>query len=238
MKQFSLLLLFLNGILAYSQDLTVPEEILERLETKVVTTPRDTFTFRVAYPQNYNAEESYECYLGLSGGTQSLKIVNYCYAAWFQSGYFANYITILPVNTYSDSTSFLDYDPKRMERMMLAIEQNFPLNNKKWIVGGTSNGGIAAFDLVQANPNRFKAVIVAPGMIEEETAIKGDWSHIDVILAYGDQDKKEWIKMSKQTGKRLKKIARSVQIVALTDQGHILPISFNVDRIYDNYFLE
>lgn len=236
-KGISIVVFLLSFLPLYSQDLTVPQEILDRLETKVVYTAHDTFTFRVAYPLTYEPTKTYDCFLGFSGGTQTMEIVNYCYAAWFQSGYFADYITLLPVNTDSDSTSFLDYKPKRIDRMLTAIQENFPLNSK-WILGGTSNGGIGAFDILNRHPELFKAVILAPGVMEEDFVIQEDWSRIDFILAYGDKDKKEWIKNTKKTAKRLKSKAKSVRVVALKDQGHILPIRFNVDRIYDVYFLE
>lgn len=237
MKVFSLLFFLLPFVKAYSQDLTVPEDILERLETEVVIMEEDTFSFRVAYPENFDAEKTYDCFLGFSGGSQSLKIVNYCYAAWFQSGYFKDYITILPVNRDNDSTSFLDYEPERMERMIAAVKEYFPLNDK-WVLGGTSNGGVGAFQVLNMNPEMYKAIIVAPGVIGEDFVLNGSWSHIDVILAYGDKDAKDWIKNSKNTAKRLKGNVKSVQLVALKGQGHILPITFNVDRFYDVYFLK
>ena len=235
-KWLLFLIISFSGITTIAQDLTVPDEILEKLTTEVIYTETDTFTFRVAYPDNYNAEKEYDCFIGLSGGTQSMQIVDYCYAAWFQSGYFNEHITILPVNTGSDTISLLDYEKGRIQNMVTAIQENFPVRSD-WVIAGTSNGGIGAFEWVAMDPLRYKAIIVAPGFIEPEMEIGESWEHLDVILAYGDRDDPIWIKRSKQTAKRLKKAVKSVQLVALKDQGHILKISFNVDKFYDPYFL-
>ncbi len=235
MKLMLFFLIFGIGRLAFSQDLTVSEEILEKLETVVVQTELDTFMFRVAYPDNYSEGKKYSALIGLSGGNQSEEIVNYCYAAWFKSGYFRDYVTILPVNV--NKKNFRDYTTEDIERITETIREEFALKDQ-WILSGTSNGGVAAFNFIAAKPNLFSGVIVAPGIISEEITPSAEWSHLKVILAYGDKDDPTWIKASKESAKKIKKIVNSVKLVPLKNQGHILPISFNVDKMYDPYFLE
>lgn len=234
MNRIVLIVVFLLSFSVHAQDLTVPEDILAELETVRVETETDTFLFRVDYPVNYDPNKNYPLLLGLSAGGQSREIVDYCFAAWFQSGYFREYITVMPVNIRRKN--FIDYSPEEITAMGKAINANFPVTDE-WIISGTSNGGIAAFNFVAAHPDWFKGVIVAPGTISEDITPNSDWSHLKVILAYGDKDAARWIKMSKESYKSLKKVVSSVQLVPLKGQGHILPISFNVDKIYDAYFL-
>lgn len=234
MKASFLFLTLCLSTTIFSQDLSVPDEILDELETVVIETAEDTFAFRVHYPKNYRKEKSYKLFLGLSGGEQNFEIVDYCYAAWFRSGYFMDYITVLPV-VNSDTINFKDYDDDRINHMIETIDNHFNLN-EKWLIAGTSNGGIAAYNFVAANPKKFEGLIVAPGEIKD--VVPGqDWSHLNVIIAFGELDLKAWIDISKDNAKQLKKIVNSVELVKMTDQGHILPISFNVDKIYDAYFL-
>lgn len=235
MWRFIFLVSFGLSRLTFAQDLTVPEEILKELKTVVVSTPEDTFMYRVAYPANYNPEKEYKCFIGLSGGEQSLKIVNYCYAAWFRSGYFKDYITVLPVVEH-DTINFKDYKPERIERLLNSINEEFRIK-PGYLIAGTSNGGVAAFNFVAAFPDRFEGIITAPGMLDSAIEPSEKWSHLKVILAYGEVDADLWVKGSKTTAKRLKKAVKSVQLVKLTEQGHILPIKFNVDKMYDPYFL-
>ena len=99
MKSFLAFLLLFLTLQSSAQNLTVPENILSELTTVTALLPgtTDSVQFRVAYPANYQATEQYRILLGLSGGNQSEKIVNYCYAAWFRSQHFSNYLTIMPV---------------------------------------------------------------------------------------------------------------------------------------------
>jgi len=235
MRHFILFFVLFSIADVWSQDLTVPQEILDELETVVVKTPLDTFMFRVAYPKNYDKTKEYKCFVGFSGGEQTLAIVNYCYPAWFRSGYFDKYITILPV-VDQDTINFKDYSAERYERLYSAINESFRVA-PNWLVAGTSNGGIAAFNFVAAFPNRFEGIITAPGTLDASIVLDENWKHLKVVLAYGELDDKKWISAVKQTAKRLKKSVQSVTVVALKGQGHILPIKFNVDKIYDPYFI-
>ena len=236
MPRLILFIAFISIQFCWSQDLTVSEEILEELETVVVKSDGQEYTFRVAYPKNYNPEQEYSCFIGLAGGGQSLEIVNYCYAAWFRSGYFDDYFTVLPVMT-NDSLNLKNFDLDQIDGMLTAINENF-LVKPNWIIGGTSNGGVAAFNFVAAFPNRFEGVIVAPGTLSESIIPNTEWSHLTVILAYGDEDADSWIKAVKSSAKKLKKSVKSLSIVPLKGQGHILPIHFNADKMYDPYFLD
>lgn len=200
-----------------------------------MVTDSGTYTFRVVYPHNYNQEKEYKCFIGLSGGGQSVRIVDYCYAAWFRSGYFNDYITILPVAS-SDSANLRDYTTEEIEALLDIIEQNF-LVNPNYLIAGTSNGGYAAFNFVAAFPERFEGIIVAPGILSADHEPTKEWKHLKVILAYGSLDDESWIKETKNTEKRIKKSVKAVQRVVLQGQGHILSISFNADKMYDPYFL-
>ncbi|MFT5819379.1 MAG: putative esterase [Crocinitomix sp.] len=237
MRSLILCIAFLSFQHVWSQDLSISEEILSELETVEVQSDSTKYTFRVAYPDNYNPDKEYKCFLGLSGGNQSMKIVNYCYAAWFRSGYFKDYITILPVvNPAHDTANLSEYGLPKIEFLLDAINENFRLK-PKWIIAGTSNGGIAAFNFVAGFPEHFEGIIVAPGLVTPEMETSALWNHLKVIIAYGTEDSKGWIKASKKSAKLLKKTVKSVQLIPLKGQGHILPVTFNVDKMYDPYFL-
>jgi predicted esterase len=235
MWRFLLYSFLFSNSSVWSQDLTVPQEILDELKTVVLTTEEDTFMFRVALPDNYDQSKTYKCFIGLSGGDQTIEKVNYCYAAWFRSGYFNKYITLLPL-VHKETINFKDYSKEQIEDLLNAINEAYILD-PKWLIAGTSDGGIAAFNFVAAFPERFEGIITAPGILNDSITPNSDWNHLKVILAYGELDDKKWIKGAKTTAKRLKKSVASVTLVKLTSQGHILPIKFNADKMYDPYFV-
>jgi predicted esterase len=226
---------FIFSMVGRAQDSGIPSEILNELETILIETKEDTFMCRVVYPANYNPEKEYKCFLGLAGGKQSLADVNYSYAAWFRSGYFKDYLTILPV-AQSDSNNFKNYTSAEINSLLAAINEKFRLS-PTWLIGGTSNGGVAAFNFVAAFPDRFEGIIVAPGYLPNNVQVTEKWSHLKVVLAYGKLDADFWIKSTKTTAKRLKKTVKSLIIAPLEEQGHVLEIKFNADKMYDPYFI-
>lgn len=236
MKSLFCYLSFLLMSTVYGQNLSIPDEIQAELETVVIETEIDTITLRVAYPDNYDKNKEYDCFLGLSGGKQSMEIVNYCYAAWFRSGYFNDYLTVLPVAA-RDTIQFSEYSVERIENMLNAINEHFRVS-EKWLIAGTSDGGNAAFNFVSVAPERFEGIITAPGKLSATIVPDQSWSHLKVILCYGEEDAKTWIKAVKSSYKTLKKIVSKIDVIKLEEQGHILSISFNADKMYDPYFLE
>lgn len=236
MKRLFLFCILALGYNAISQNLKVSEEILDELKTVTLHTELDTFTLQVKYPKGYNPEQSYNVFLGLSGGDQSLKVVNYCYAAWFRSGYFNDYITIMPV-VDRDTINFKSFKNEEVEDLLNGISKEF--NTKpNWLIAGTSNGGEAALNFVEVDPYRFAGVIVAPGKLGDKIIPTETWQHLKVIFAYGEKDDKEWYASAKEDVKRLKKKVKEVHLIKMEGQGHILTIAYNADKLYDAYFLK
>ena len=214
------------------QKLAVHDSILTDLHVIKVPTDtmlKDSLFFKVVYPDNYDSTKSYPVLLGLSGGNQTEAIVNYCYAAWFKSSYFTNYITILPVN--DSGKNLLHYSQVDIQDMLVNIKNNFPVTHKNWIIAGTSNGGVAAFNFIAREPTLFEGAIVIPGVLEDSVVINSSWKDLKIILAYGNKDSKDWIKGAKKSNKTLSTYVKCVETVVLKGQGHILPIGFNIDII-------
>jgi predicted esterase len=232
----SLIIALFSNIL-YAQKLTIPDSILSELNTKVIYSENDksdSAIFSVAYPANYDSTKTYPVLLALSGGNQSEKIVNYCYAAWFRSKYFKDYITILPIN--SKDKNLMLYSPEDIHTMVATIKRNFRVTKKNWIIAGTSNGGRATFKFIAANPRIFGGGIVMPGQLEDTIDINKSWKHLNILLAYGDQDDKDWIEATAMMKEKLSKSVKKTHVIVLEGQGHILPIEFDIDVVYKTYF--
>lgn len=225
-------MVFVFGISSlFAQDLTVPDAILKEMKTEVFV-GEDSLVCRVVYPENYNAKKSYPVLLGLSGGGQSEKIVNYCYAAWFKSALLKDYITIMPQSKAAENLR--EASPEKIQDILEIIQSNFKTKKGEWIIAGTSNGGLATFKFVAANPALYEGIIVMPGGIGAVEADKS-WNHLKVILAYGDQDSEGWIIAATATEERLKDHVKEVVLMPLKGQGHLLPIDFDIDMVYRKY---
>lgn len=218
----------------FSQDLSVPDSILHELNTSIFIEGSDTLCFKYVYPKDYDSTKNYPVFLGLSGGDQNEFIVDYCYAAWFRSNYFKNYFTILPVNILHNN--LIQYSPSEIELVYKSIQSHFNVSAKNWIIAGTSNGGVAVYNFVAQKPALFYGLITMPGSKGELVKIDSTWSHLHVLNAVGENDSDGWKNavyyIHDSTGTFLKKN----DVMVLKDVGHILPISFNIDTVYQRYF--
>ena len=222
---------------AYSQKLSVSDSIMQELKKVVLVdknAKEDSLVFKIVFPANYDSSKRYPVALCLSGGDQIESIVNYCYAAWFRSHYFKNYLTILPINTTGKNLK--DYSDLEVKAMENVIKSNFKVTDKNWIVTGTSNGGVAAFNFISISPQLFEGAIVVPGALDTNIKANAKWNHLKIILAYGENDSQEWKDAIAETKFKLEDYVSSVKTLMLKGQGHILPLGFNIDQVYDLYF--
>lgn len=229
--------LLITSFTTNSQSIEVPDSIKNELIEKTfyyAGVSLDTIAFKIAYPINYDSTKKYPVFLCLSGGNQSEAIVNYCYAVWFRSRYFKNYITILPIN--KKHKNLKGYTTNEIELTIKSIKSHFKVTNKDWIIAGTSNGGVATYNFVASNPALFKALVVMPGAIPKNRVIDENWKHLSCIIAYGDKDDKEWITSSNEAKVILENKVKKVSVVVLKDQEHILPLGYNINIVYDTYF--
>ena len=239
MKSFILFttLLLLGMTKTYCQDLSVPDSILSELNTVRLINhddQKDTLTFKIVFPKDYNATKNYPVLLCLSGGSQSEAIVDYCYAAWFKSAYFKNYLSILPVS--KKGKNLRNASNKDILAIVNTIKNNYKTSNSNWIVAGTSNGGVASFEFAAVSPKLYGGIIVAPGVLDSNIVLNDDWKHLKIVLAYGEKDTEGWIENSLKTKKRMRPFVRRVSSIVLEGQGHILPIDFDIDKVYRAYF--
>jgi len=215
-------------------DLSVPQEILDELKTETIDMGAGTFTFKVRYPDNYNPTKSYPVYLCFGGGNQNENIVNYCYAAWFRSPQVSNYITILPVAEKGHSLS--QYEVRDFNLMLVAIRANYNATGSGWLIGGTSNGGIAAFNLLAVAPELFSGALLMPGSVNDEIETGDAWKHLKFLLVYGKQDDKDWIDAAAAAEKKLAPFVSIIKTMPLKGQGHILPIEYDMEPVYTRFF--
>lgn len=237
----NIILIILSITIGYSlvcgQELSVPDSILHELKEVVLIddiAKEDSLVFKIVFPASYDSTKTYPVALCLSGGNQTEPIVNYCYAAWFRSNYFKNYLTILPINTIGKNLK--DYSESEVKALERVVKSNFKVTENNWIIAGTSNGGVATFNFISISPELYEGAIVMPGIIDTNITANAQWNHLKVILAYGEKESQEWIDAIKETEYKLENQVGSAETIVLKGQGHILPLGFNINQVYDLYF--
>lgn len=187
----------------------------------------------VRLPAAYDPAKRYKIFLGLSGGDQNRGIVDYCAQVYFTSKLLDEYIIIAPIN--QDGRNFAGYQPDDIAALFGAITTNFPATENGWLIAGTSNGGVAAFQFLAADPARFQGIITMPGALADLQPT-ADWQHLQVLLAVGTADSDYWLNAADQAEQLLRGKTAFVRRLPLNGEGHILPTGYPIDNIYRAYF--
>ena len=235
MKTFAFFLLIMCfSMNSFGQKFAVPDSILSDLEsTQFEYTFTAEFKYKVVYPVNYDSSKKYNVLLGLSGGNSNEQIVNFCYYTLFDSKYFDDYITILPLGPLGRSLA--DIDSTEINLLIEDVMKNHNVTDKNWIVAGTSMGGFAAFNFAFVRPELFDGIITFPGGLRTDN-ISEEWSNYKILLAVGEFDEKDWTSLNEETEAKLKGKVKSVETLILEGQEHIISPEYDIDTVYSKYF--
>ncbi len=95
-------------------------------------------------------------------------------------------------------------------------------------IGGTSNGGLGAFDVMLDHPDRFATLLGAPGlwMYWNPTAVQAALEDKSVFNGVGELDS-SWYSYVEQTHERLVALGIDSVFVVFEGQDHIPDSSFD-----------
>ena len=218
------------------QKFEVPDSILTDVESRQFEyTYKAKFDYKVIYPINYDSLSTYKVLLGLSGGNANERIVNYCYYTLFDSKYFENYITILPLGPIGRPLS--DIDSTEINLLIADIMDSHKVTDHNWIVAGTSMGGYAAFNFAYARPELFEGIITFPGGIRDDK-VSDKWTTYKILLVVEEFDEADYKSLNETTKSKLEGIVKSVETFTLKGQEHIVSPDYDIDEVYRKYFNE
>ncbi len=230
---YGLILLSLN-FSSFGQNFEVPDSVLNGIESRQFEyTYTAKFDYKVIYPENYDSLKTYKVLLGLSGGNANERIVNYCYYTLFNSKYFVDYITILPLGPSGRPLS--DMDSTEINLLITDIKKQEKVADHHWIVAGTSMGGLAAYNFASAIPELFEGIITFPGGLGDNK-VSEKWSNYKVLLAAGELDEADWIAHNERTKTKLNGKVKSIEIFVIEGQGHIVLPAYDINKVYSTYF--
>jgi pimeloyl-ACP methyl ester carboxylesterase len=219
---------------SYGQKFDVPDSILNGVESRQFEyADTSIFNYKIVYPVDYDSLTYYKVLVGLSGGNASEPIVNYCYYTLFDSKYFDNYITILPLGPSGRPLS--EMDSSEINLLIADIMKNQKVTDNNWIVAGTSMGGLAAYNFASARPELFEGIITVPGGLGTNKVSEG-WKNYKILLAGGELDEADWISFNNDTKSKLEGHVKSIEIFTIEGQGHIISPEYDIDKVYSKYF--
>ncbi len=227
--------------LGQTLDLTVPPEVLKELQVKTIQ-PDSAYqiTYKVALPKNFDPNKKYPVFLGLAGGTGTSQVVDYCYHTLFRSSLLDGYVKVFPVAP--KGKNFTKVDARYINTLLDALPKYELATEDGWIVAGTSNGGVGAFNFAHKQAKRFKGLFVAPGIlaISKNAGFPKEWAKYQMMICVGEKDADSWVQGCKTSVEILKKeVFKSqperVDYQLLPDQGHIVSPSFDMGPYYKSF---
>lgn len=219
---------------SYGQKFKVPDSVLNGVESKQFEYSHTAkFNYKIVYPTNYDSEIIYKVFIGLSGGNANEEIVNYCYYTLFDSKYFENYITIMPIGPSGRPLNELD--SSEISLLVADIKKNQKVTDNNWIIAGTSNGGLAAYNFAVARPELFEGIITFPGGLGTNE-VSSEWKNYTIILAGGELDDEDWVHYNATTKEKLEGNVKSIDVFTMEGQGHIISPEYDIDKVYRIYF--
>ena len=236
MKNIFPVILFL--IFASEALAQVPYRISDNVKAEMrldsITVDDITFRYKAVYPEGYDDSKNYPAFIGFTGGKSYEKIVDLSYVSLYRSKYLDGYIKILPMG-HNDSY-LKDLSTGKIEKYIAAIENKESLTENGWLIAGTAYGSIAAFRFAKTLPEKFDGIISIAGMINF-TDIPEEWKTYKVLVAYGQHENIDWKSESKRIEKLLQGKVAWVDELIIPGQGHIISPNFNINTLYEYYFL-
>lgn len=231
---YCIILIFLS-FNSFGQKFEVPDSVLNGVKSKQFEyTNTVRFNYKIVYPVNYDSSKSYRVLLGLSGGNATEKIVNYCYYTLFDSKYFDNYITVMPLGPSGRPLS--EMDSTEINLLIADIKKNQKVTNENWIVAGTSMGGLAAYNFASARPELFEGIITFPGGLGTNK-VSDKWKNYKILLAGGELDEADWISSNNKTKSKLEGKVKSIEVYTIEGEGHIISPDYDINKVYSKYFI-
>lgn len=190
----------------------------------------DAAPYLVHHPASPN--EDTPTILFLPGGDGSRDIAEQVYALWLEGGQGEDDFRIIV--PYAADRS-LSREAGRLIPVLDEVLRCYGGTNTRVHLGGTSNGGILAFQLMLDHPDRFSSLLGAPGYFEEgspsawATALTGK----RFLAAVGAQDDAQWLSAAQDTHQALIDRGIDGQLLVLPNQGHILDETFDPTVFFD-----
>src|SRR5215467_13800908 len=139
-------------------------ELLEK--TKKVG--RTNVSYKVVLPNGYDPAKAYPGIVALGGGPQTMNTVDGVLSRNFRAeAEKRGYIVVAPAAP--DDQLFFENGSRIFPDFLKAVLVDYKIQDGKFHIAGPSNGGIAAFHVVAANPEYFLSVTAYPGYMWEPT---------------------------------------------------------------------
>lgn len=178
--------------------------------------------YLVLMPESFDSTLSYPVLLALPPGAQSINEVEWAVNLYYiRQSIQRNWIVISPIAP--EGILFHEGSEVYIPMLLDEIEKSFHVEEGKYHIAGISNGGISAFRLATAYPERFKSVTVFPGIpLESDERYLNKMVDMAITLYVGQNDDPDWVNGTEQTAGILDSLGAEVVYKVWPANGHVI----------------
>ncbi len=181
----------------------------------------------VVLPVGYASEAEYPLVFALPPGPGTQDMVNaFLGNYWLDEADRRGYILVSPAVLGSSLESSAS---DVVDAVFDWVGDNLSYDAARVTLAGQSNGGIGAFHVARAEPNRFGSIVVMPGGY----GAPGDLAQLGgkpVLLAVGERDTR-WVTLTHRTRDLLVLAGAQPRIDIIPGAGHVFP--YSPDTLFD-----
>ncbi|HRW10614.1 MAG TPA: hypothetical protein P5121_36170 [Caldilineaceae bacterium] len=178
--------------------------------------------YTVLLPPNYQVGQPYPTLLALPPGSQTANMVTSGLSSYWRDGAMANgWVIISPVAP--GGQLFFQGAEAYIPAFLDQIAAQYPPEGGKFHLSGVSNGGISAFRVAGAHPERFHSLIVLPGY-PNTAADKENLAQLTalpVALFVGENDS-SWIAPMREAAAMLNNAGGNATLTVVMGEGHFI----------------
>ncbi len=187
----------------------------------------ENLSLTVVLPLGYTPDTEYPLVFALPPGPGTPEMVNaFLGNYWLDEADRRGYILVSPAifgpNLEGSAAEVVD-------TVFDWVGENLSYDAARVTLAGQSNGGLGAFHLARADPDRFGSIVVMPGGYGSA----GDLAQLGgkpVLLAVGERDT-QWVTLTNRTRDLLVLAGAAPRVDVIPGAGHVFP--YPVDTLFD-----
>jgi hypothetical protein len=206
-----------EGMITYYQMMMADETILE---------------YGVVLPPDYDATRESPVLLALPPGPQTkAMVVAGVDGYWGREGQNRGWVVISPIAP--EGVLFFNGSERLLPEFLDRIAALYPPEGGKFHLAGISNGGISAFRIAVAQPERFHSLTAVPGFPQTADFDKLEQlTAIPIALFVGESDA-SWVERMEATAAELDRLGGQVSLEIVPNEGHVIQSLNGGKRLYD-----
>lgn len=175
--------------------------------------------YAVVFPNNLDTKKRYPAILALPPGRQGQRATKAGMRVWEDEAKRRGYFVISPVAKKGEL--FFKQGARIFPKFLDQILKLYPIAERKFHLGGISNGGLSAFRIAQRHPSYFKSLTVLPGFPPKST--KGEalanLKGMTIQMYVGANDGR-WVTRMQTAKSALDALKIPARLEIIPDTGH------------------